>query len=87
MKIEVEWIPRELNLRADLLRQIIDQDDWMINPAVFAELDKVWGPHTVDRFASFYNHYNGCENWQIYSHQDSTVAVGTQVQRQLIPSL
>ena len=28
----------------------------MLNPVVFAELDKVWGPHTVNRFASFHNH-------------------------------
>ena len=43
VKIEVEWIPRELNLRADLLSRIIDLDDWMLNPAAFAELDKAWG--------------------------------------------
>ncbi len=28
---------------------------WQINPAVFAELDIAWGPHTVDRFATFQN--------------------------------
>ena len=27
----------------------------MLNPTVFAELDEVWGPRTVDRFANFYN--------------------------------
>lgn len=26
-----------------------------MNPLVFAELDKAWGPHTVDHFASFQN--------------------------------
>ena len=55
IKLEPEWIPRELNEKADYLSRIIDYDDWQLNPAVFAELDKVWGPHTVDRFADFYN--------------------------------
>ena len=55
VKLKVESIPRELSLRADLLSQIIDLDVWMLNPAVFAELDKAWGPHTVDRFSSFHN--------------------------------
>ena len=55
VRIEAEWIPREVNVRADLLSSVVDLDDWMLNPTVFAELDKVWGPHTVDRFASFHN--------------------------------
>ena len=46
---------RELNFKANLLSQIIDLDDWLLNPTVFAEIDKAWGPHTVDRFASFQN--------------------------------
>ncbi len=33
-----------------------DYDDWLLIPAVFAQLDAVWGPHTVDRFASFHNY-------------------------------
>ena len=55
VRVEAEWIPRELNMRADLLSRLVDLDDWMVNPTVFAELDKVCGPHTVDRFASFHN--------------------------------
>ena len=55
VKLRVEWIPRELNLRAGLLSQIRDLDVWMLNPAVFAELDKAWDTHTMDRFASFHN--------------------------------
>ena len=53
--LEPEWIPRELNEKADQLSRIIDYDDWMLNPFMFAELDAIWGPHTVDRFASFNN--------------------------------
>ena len=50
--IEPEWIPRELNKKADCLSRIIDYDDWMLNPVVFEQLDSLWGPHTIDRFAT-----------------------------------
>ena len=39
----------------DYWSKMIDYDDWMVHPAVFAELDLWWGPHTVDRFASGFN--------------------------------
>ena len=55
IRLEPEWIPRELNKKADYLSHIIDYDDWKLNPLVFAELDDAWGPHSVDRFASFHN--------------------------------
>ena len=44
-----------MNARADLLSRIVDYDDWYLNPAVFAWLDSIWGPHTVDRFADHHN--------------------------------
>ena len=53
--LEPEWIPRELNQQADYLSRIIDYDDWRLNPKVFAVLDSLWGPHTVDRFADSTN--------------------------------
>ena len=55
IRLEPEWIPRELNEKADYLSRIVDLDDWFLNPAIFAELDSQWGPHTIDRFASFSN--------------------------------
>ncbi len=54
--LEPECIPREFNERADYLSRIVDYDDWSLNPIVFEQLDALWGPHTVDRFASFHNH-------------------------------
>ena len=47
-----QWIPRNLNLYADTISKKIDYDDWSTTPEFFAYLDGVWGPHTVDRFAS-----------------------------------
>ena len=55
IKLEPEWIPRELNAKADQLSRIVDLDDWFLNPVVFSQLDKQWGPHTIDRFASHAN--------------------------------
>lgn len=56
IRLEPEWIPRELNERADYLSRIVDYDDWSLNPAVFSHLESMWGPHTIDRFASFQNY-------------------------------
>ena len=55
IRIEPEWIPREANQQADLLSRIIDRDDWSLHPSLFKMLDAKWGPHTIDRFASFFN--------------------------------
>ena len=55
IRIEPEWIPRSQNEQADWLSRIVDKDDWEIPTEFFLRLDASWGPHTVDRFASFYN--------------------------------
>ena len=55
IRLELEWIPREENKFADYLSRIVDHDDWMLNLAVFQELDAMWGPHTIDRFVDAYN--------------------------------
>jgi len=34
---------------ADFYSQIVDYDDWMLNPMVFTWLDSLWGPHTIDQ--------------------------------------
>ena len=53
--IEPEWIPRTENQQADYLSRIQDRDDWIIQPALFATIDQLWGPHTIDRFANNFN--------------------------------
>ena len=55
LRLEVEWIPRSLNEQADYLSRIMDYDDWKVDPSWFAVLDTLWGPYTVDCFASCYN--------------------------------
>ena len=55
IRIEPEWIPREANQQADFISHIIDNDDWSLHPELFQWLDRQWGPHTIDRFASYSN--------------------------------
>ena len=55
IRLEMEWIPRGENEQADFISRIIDFDDWKIDPHLFEYFDSLWGPHSVDCFASFYN--------------------------------
>ena len=36
--------------------RMTDADDWMVNPSLFMSVDMLWGPHTVDSFASAHNY-------------------------------
>ena len=40
---------------ADTLSRHSDSHNWMLHPELFHMLDVMWGPHTVDRFATFLN--------------------------------
>ena len=53
--LEPEWIPREKNKLANYVSCIVDYDDWQLDPSVFTALNVLWGPHSVDRFASSHN--------------------------------
>eukprot|EP00873_Tetraselmis_striata_P015135 jgi/Tetstr1/435399/TSEL_024308.t1 len=54
------WV-RERHIRsamsvwADLLSRETDRDDWQLNPLVLAYLFGLWGPYSVDRFATMGN--------------------------------
>ena len=45
--LDIQWIPREMNARADYISQLIDT--WQITNELFLYLER-WGPHTVDCF-------------------------------------
>ena len=51
----IEWILSELNKQVDFISKIRDCDVWQITQGLFMESNELWGPHTVDCFASFYN--------------------------------
>ena len=52
INIQPEWIKRMDNVKADALSRTKDSDDWQIHVKIFNQLDAVWGPHTIDRFAT-----------------------------------
>ena len=55
IQLDVSWLPREQNSKAVFFSKIIDVDDYSVHDDVFVQLDELWGPHTVDRFACCYN--------------------------------
>ena len=55
IRLQMEWIPRSLNDKADYSSRIVDCDDWQLNPQIICQLNALWGPHTVDQFASPHN--------------------------------
>ena len=70
VNIDMVWIPRGENERADYLSRTVDPDDWGISDLVFNIVESLWGPHEIDWFASddnfkltiFYSRY-----WNVYS--------------------
>lgn len=53
--LEVEWIPREQNERADYLSKIVEVDDWDISRNVLNMVQFKWGKLDTDYFASAHN--------------------------------
>ena len=49
-------IPGEFNTRADELSRLNPTTEWSLHPEAFQHLEKLWGQHTVDRFATNSNH-------------------------------
>ena len=48
--------PRTSNQEADYISRLIDTDDWQITDEFFLCIEDLWGPHSVDCFANYYNH-------------------------------
>ena len=55
ISLEVDWVPRASNEKADFISKIVDYDDWAINATVFRQINALLGPHAVNRLASYYN--------------------------------
>ena len=56
------WVPRELNVRADFLSHVsaMRHHHYRLAEEWFAYLDGLWGPHTIDRFATADNRQPLC---------------------------
>ncbi len=55
------WVPREENSLVDEMSKLIIPDDWMLQRALFQQLEQRWGRHLADLFASSAN--NQCERF------------------------
>lgn len=55
INIDIQWIPRQENIKADYISNIIDYEDWGVTKEFFRFMDELWGPHTIDRLANSYN--------------------------------
>ncbi len=63
IEFELEWIPRTDIQKADFFSRFIDIDDCQITRECFDTLERLWGYHTIDCFANYYNYY---QNFKIY---------------------
>ena len=45
-------VPRKGNEKADYISKMFDFEDWGVNFHFCTFMDQMWGPYTVDRFAS-----------------------------------
>ena len=54
--IDMIWIPRANNDKADYLSRIVDHDDWGISQTILDIVEFLWGPHEVDWFVSDHNY-------------------------------
>ena len=43
IRLEVQWIPRTENERADYISRLVDFDDWQITSDLFQSLEQLWG--------------------------------------------
>ncbi|CAI7892098.1 unnamed protein product [Closterium sp. NIES-53] len=55
IRLAIEWIPLTLNVEADALSKLEDNDDYSLKLPWFRLLERRWGPHTVDLFTNAIN--------------------------------
>lgn len=79
MHLQCVHLTGALNTHADALSRIHDKYNWMLHPRIFQVLDSIWGPHSIDRFASCTNtqlpRYN---SWFRDPHSEAVDALAQQ---------
>lgn len=72
--ITAEHLPGILNTQADRAsRHFADRSNWRLNPQLFNQLEKMWGPFSIDLFADRMN----AQTRQFYSWKPDPEALGT----------
>ena len=49
VELQMQWLPRTANQKADYLSRIVDPDDWALGRKYFQILNAHWGPFSIDR--------------------------------------
>lgn len=52
ISLAVRYLPGKDNVIADTLSRLCDPYEWRLHPRVFNRINKAFGPHSIDRFAS-----------------------------------
>ena len=52
IQIQARYLPGVMNQEADRLSRLSNLYEWKLHPQLFKYLDQLYGPHTIDRFAS-----------------------------------
>lgn len=55
IQVSPVWVSKEENQLGDYLSKLSGGNDWGIHPHIFRWINSMWGPFTVDRFATCYN--------------------------------
>lgn len=76
--IDIQWVPREQNTKVDYISKMIDHENWGFSDDFFAFIDKLWGSHSVYRFASSLNNKTEKFNSLFWSPFSSAVDAFTQ---------
>ena len=53
--LPARYLPGVDNTTADYLSRLPNKYEWKLHPNLFQYIDKLWGPHTIDRFATLVN--------------------------------
>lgn len=61
------------NIASDRLSRLNDKYEWQLHPGLFNFLDTMWGPHTIDRFASLTTAQTEVFNTRYYHPRSSGV--------------
>lgn len=56
IKIQAKHLAGSLNYLSDELSRLSPKYEWMLHPNLFSYIDRLYGPHTIDRFASILTH-------------------------------
>jgi hypothetical protein len=52
ISIDIQWIHRKENTKADYISKMVDHEDWGVTDNFFEFIDNLWGPHSVDKNCS-----------------------------------